>query len=67
VVAAPDPTALHLCARGDPVGSTVELYTGDVPGLYVVGVTAADAQGRTSERDYVNLLLRPSCDRCRMP
>ena len=59
VVTAPDLTQVTAVAKGDPPGSTVELYTGDVTGLYVLGVTATDATGRVSEPDYVNLMLRP--------
>ncbi len=51
-------SAVHLVPDGDPVGSVLEMYTGDEPGLYVLSVTATDAQGLTSEPSYVNLILR---------
>ncbi len=59
VVMAPDRAQATAVAKGDPPGATVELYTGDLPGLYVLGVTATDATGRISDPDYVNLMLRP--------
>lgn len=59
LVAAPDPGQVHLVPKGDPVGSVLDVYTGDIPGIYVLGVAATDAQGLTSSADYVHLLLRP--------
>jgi hypothetical protein len=59
LVEAPTPGDVHLVAKGDPVGSVLEMYTGDVPGLYVLGVVATDAEGRTSQADYVHVVLTP--------
>lgn len=59
LVEAPSPGDVHLVPKGEPVGSILEMYTGDVPGLYVLGVVAFDAEGRSSQADYVHVVLTP--------